>query len=234
MKTLILLGFLLFACTNSKVEPVKTATRSTCGETELEALATWKLENGKELVVCKYGTSGKISGDEFAGWINIFQKNGSAFTPLLPEVSSELESEFYSFKLKKEDGSKIRVTRLIRSTMEGAGGTDTLATEAFIDCSEAVCKLGKESCLTPITQTVDEEAIKQLEEVRSGKLKVTELGSYDVVVGNVIASAIAGDKRALKVLADKKKLQLDGAAAETYVDGMHVVSQLQQLGCLKR
>ena len=248
----ILILLQLLSCTNkssevlsyksqpeSKSLPIVSPTTQpklvTCDTTAYEQLAKWTMDSGAELSVCKFGDTFKLSESEFSGWVNVFHKTGETFTPLMSEVKSELPSELYTFNVKKVDGSRIQVTRSIRSSMEEAGGESTPATEAFIECDRTGCRLGKETCINSKVHKIDGEAVTRLEGVRAKKIKMTEVGYYDILVGKVLLSALAGDRRALTVLTGKnavQELKLDGASAEIYEDGMRAIDQLKKINCL--
>lgn len=204
-----------------------------------EPLAVWKMANKAELVVCEVGQTAKTSNDEFIGWANVYERSNGKMSPFINEVNSERQSEIDSFHIKRIDHSRVSVTRLIRSPYADAtGDSDTPVTTFEIKCTgkKPLCRKGHDICVKPKNKKVDKDAIATIESIAAGRIKADSLPAYDVVIGKVVDSALAGNKRALRLVLDTstERLHTDGAATETLTDGKDLIRKLMDLKCLKR
>lgn len=195
----------------------------------------FKMDNGVEFVLCEAFELIDQGMDTFSGWGNIYQRK-EKITPVLEDVNSEKPDDVYSFLFKKKDGKEILITRQVLSLMEDAGGENVNVTERVITCAKPnQCDIGREKCIDfKKTMTADKKSIEKVQQVIAGKLEPQDAGYYDIAIGGLITSALAGDQTAKKLIFDTKeeKLKLDGAAAETYRDGKRLLLKLKELKCL--
>lgn len=116
--------------------------------------------------------------------------------------------------------------------------SDTPAPIFEIRCTgnKTSCRKSREVCVKQKVQELEKNAITAVENVAAGKIQVVHLQAYDVVFGKVVESAIAGDRRTLKLILDtaSEKLQADGAASETLTEGKDLIRRLIGFKCLKR
>ncbi|MGE3386003.1 MAG: hypothetical protein AB7K41_04670 [Bdellovibrionales bacterium] len=197
------------------------------------ALAKWKMANGVELVAC--GNSESKTAQGLSGWFNIYWNREGQLQPYLAEVTSELPSAFYYFATEKISDQSIVLSRRINSSGRPRSNQDVIATEIAIVCDSKTCNLQKEICRDrKRSGEVDHTAIKKVQNIIAGKAQVEEGEYYDVTIGKLVASALAGDKAALKLVLSTPsvKLKVDGAAAEALSDGRATLSHLKNLNCL--
>lgn len=199
------------------------------------SLANWKMKNGVELVVCELGSSFKTSQSMISGWINIYKRNGEHLKPYIAEVNTERESDIDSYKIERLSDEEIRITLFIRPISSEADNPDLAVTEKIIDCKGKDCVAGPEKCLDlKKSNSIDEDAIKSVEKVVSGKARAADYPMYDVVIGKVIDAALAGDPGAKKLMlrTPKEKLGVDAMSGEAYADGRKLLDRLNELHCL--
>ncbi len=194
------------------------------------SLAVWKMENGAEFIICDFGVEARLDENSFAGWVNLAQRKDNKIIPLLPEVNSEKINDIYSYSIQKTSATEIKIYRVIPTDDK------TPITERKITCSgKGECEFSKEICMKFKKETlVDKDSIATVQKVVSGKLKIEEVEYYDVIIGKLIQSGIAGDAAAktLMLNTSKDKLKVDGASAEVYEDGKVLLDKLQELGCI--
>lgn len=199
-------------------------------------LATWTMSNGFQFNVCDMDYSSTVAPDSFSGWINLFHNDKGKLVPAINESISTRPSAFQSFTIQKINDSEILVSRFVSSGDKKADGKKVRLTEKKISCQKKdSCDFFEDSCLDfKKDLPIDKDAIKTVEAVVSKKLEVQDAGDYDVVIGKVVVSAVAGDATAKKLIlvTPAADLKVDGAAAETYHDGLILLSNLQVLKCI--
>lgn len=201
------------------------------------SLAKWTMANGVEFVVCEFGSEAtRLSSNSFSGWINIARLEGGKLVPLISEVKSEAPSDAYSYVIQKTGDSNIDIYREIQPLREGIGDDNLRITTRRIRCKDtSACEYGKERCVDHKRNKLsDPDAVATVHKVMSGELKVADVGPYDLVIGRLVHSALNGDAVAKKLLLEtpKSDLHLDGAAAESYEDGVHLLRKMSELHCL--
>ena len=226
-----------------KAEPqLKAEANRDCETAHLghpQSKATFKMKNEVEFILCEADELKELESGTYSGWGNLYQKKDQRkdqLTPILPEVKGEKPNDFYSFRFQKKSDTEIVIYRQVMNASPDVGGEQVTITERKITCTKPnECEIGKETCIDfKKTFKVDKKSIEKVQEVVSGKLKVEEAGYYDVAIGGVINSVLAGDPIAKKLMFDtsKKKLKVDGAAAESYEDGKGMLTVIRKLKCL--
>jgi hypothetical protein len=201
--------------------------------------AVWEMKNGKNLIVCNLSNYNKISDSKIRGWVNIYERPVSDQKGFIKEVDSELPSEHISFQIEKKSETEILITKYIlgpESNFEESDGV--AATQFTINCSEYKCLRTKETCVyEKPKKTGDVKILDYVESITKGReANLEKFGYYDVVIGKVISLALAGNRRAIKLVLEtsKDKFKIDGGSAEPFMDGFRVLSSLVKLGCIKK
>lgn len=201
--------------------------------------AVWKMKNNQYLIVCNLGDFNKINDNRIKGWVNIYQRPISHQKRFIKEVDSELPSSHVTFEIEKKSDTTILITKYIKDPKSSFEESyDVAATQYKIDCSKSTCTTTSEVCIyKKPTRPVDTKLIDYVKNISQGKeTNLEKFGYYDVVIDNLTSAALRGDKRAKKLVLEtsRDKLKVDGASAESFSDGYRILSNLVNLGCMKK
>ena len=199
----------------------------------------WKMKNGQHLVVCNLSNYDKISDVKIKGWINIYKRPISHQNSYIREVDSEMPSSQITFQVEKQSDTTILVTKYILDPKSSSEESyDVAATQFKINCSTTECLKTKEVCVYKAPkESEDSKILDYVESITKGKeSNMEKYGYYDTVIDKVMNEELSGNKRAIKLILEtsRNKFKVDGAAAESFTDGYRVLSNLIELGCIKK